>query len=131
MSALRQSVRRPVFWIKLIAAAALAAAAIFDWTRPAAEQVSVRIYERAVIGTYHTYVRPYTSHFIRCRYRPSCSSYSFYAVAQHGFAKGVWLTALRILRCGPWVPMGTDDPVPPPRTINSGSAHHGETHSTP
>ncbi len=131
MPALRQSVRRPVFWIKWIAAAALVAAAIFDWTRPAPEQVSARVYNRAVIGTYLGYVRPYTSRFIRCRFSPSCSSYSFYAVEQHGFAKGVWLTTLRIIRCGPWVAMGTHDPVPTPRVIKSGSAPPGRTQSTP
>lgn len=115
MPALRQSVKRPVFWIKVIAAVALAAAAIFDWQRPPQEQASVRLYELAIIRPYQRFVSPRTSHFIRCRFQPTCSHYSFQAVRTHGFPKGLWLTTKRILRCAPWVPMGTSDPVPPPR----------------
>ncbi|MEO5722691.1 MAG: membrane protein insertion efficiency factor YidD [Chthoniobacterales bacterium] len=112
MSALRESVRRPGFWIKVIAAAALVAAAIFDWTRPAPEQISARLYERAVIGTYQRFVRPFSSRFIRCRFHPTCSQYSFAAVHAHGLPRGLWLTTKRLARCTPWTPMGTVDPVP-------------------
>lgn len=113
MSALRQSVRRSRFWILFIAAAALVAAAIFDWTQPAPDQWSVRLCNEAVIRPYQRFVRPTTSRFIRCRYKPSCSEYSFQAIRTHGFPEGLWLTVKRIARCTPWVPMGTRDPVPP------------------
>ncbi len=115
MSALRQSVRRPFFWITIIAAATLVAAAIFDWTRPAPLQWSVRSYERFVILPYQRFVRPHTRRLIRCRFQPSCSHYSFLAVHLHGFPRGLWLTTKRLLRCAPWTPMGTYDPVPPRR----------------
>ncbi len=114
MSALRPAVKRSRFWVLLIAAAALAAAAILDWRRPPSEQASVQLYVRFIIRPYQQYVRPVSGRFIHCRYRPSCSEYSFYAFQRFGFAKGLWLTATRILRCGPWVPMGMLDPVPMP-----------------
>ena len=37
-----------------------------------------------------------------CRYHPSCSAYGFEAFSVHGSAKGLVLTAWRLLRCNPW-----------------------------
>lgn len=48
----------------------------------------------------------------RCIYTPSCSVYSMEAYREYGFCKGSWLTAKRILRCGPWG-QGGFDPVKP------------------
>ena len=121
MSALRKSVTRPIFWI-LIAAAVIAVAAICDWARPSPNQFSVQLYARAIIGPYQRYVRPHTHRFFRCRFKPSCSQYSFYAMQAHGFPRGLWLTAKRVLRCTPWVPAGTEDPVPPALTQQSATA---------
>lgn len=99
--------------IKLIAAVALAAAAIFDWTRPPERQVSVPLYEHVVIWPYRTLMRPATSHFIQCRFKPTCSEYSVEAVREYGFPIGAWMTTKRLFRCMPGVPLGTPDPVPP------------------
>ena len=115
MPALRQLVKRRRLWI-VIAAVALAAAAIFDWTRPPRQQASIRLYESVVIAPYRAIGRPVLSRFIRCRYAPTCSGYSVAAVHVHGFPRGLWLTAKRLLRCTPGVPFGTHDPVPPPRS---------------
>ena len=46
-----------------------------------------------------------------CRFYPSCSEYAEQALCQHGAWRGSWLTAGRILRCGPWHDGGYD-PVP-------------------
>jgi len=46
-----------------------------------------------------------------CRFYPSCSEYAEHALRQHGAWRGSWLTAGRILRCGPWH-HGGYDPVP-------------------
>jgi len=46
-----------------------------------------------------------------CRFQPSCSQYAIEALRKHGFWKGSWLAARRILRCHPLNPGGYD-PVP-------------------
>ncbi|MGI8481549.1 MAG: membrane protein insertion efficiency factor YidD [Chthoniobacterales bacterium] len=98
----------------MIAAVALAATTVFDWTRPPSRQVSVVIYEKLVVGGYRLLFRPATYHLITCRYQPTCSHYSEQAVRVYGLPKGLYLTARRLFRCMPWVPLGTPDPVPPP-----------------
>ena len=46
-----------------------------------------------------------------CRFNPSCSNYAINAIKVHGFVKGSWLAAKRIIKCHPLHP-GGDDPVP-------------------
>lgn len=46
-----------------------------------------------------------------CRFYPSCSHYAREALLKHGFFKGTYLAARRILRCHPFHPGGYD-PVP-------------------
>ena len=47
----------------------------------------------------------------RCRYYPTCSTYTYQAIERYGFFFGSLLGALRILRCNPLFPGGVD-PVP-------------------
>ena len=47
-----------------------------------------------------------------CRLTPSCSAYAVEALQVHGTARGLRMTAARLLRCRPGGPTG-DDPVPP------------------
>jgi putative membrane protein insertion efficiency factor len=49
---------------------------------------------------------------VRCRFTPTCSHYGEEAIRKYGFGRGGYLTAKRILRCGPWTPLGTIDRVP-------------------
>ena len=62
-----------------------------------------------VIRFYQTAISPYL--LSRCRYRPSCSQYSFEAIQQHGALLGTWLTLKRLGRCHPLGGYGYD-PVP-------------------
>ena len=47
----------------------------------------------------------------RCKYYPSCSSYTYEAIVKHGAFKGAMLGAYRIIRCNPFF-KGGYDPVP-------------------
>ena len=46
------------------------------------------------------------------RFEPPCSRYSYEAIERHGAARGLWLTARRLIRCRPGGGTGYD-PVPP------------------
>jgi len=46
-----------------------------------------------------------------CRFQPSCSQYAFEAIKRHGFTRGSWLAAKRLVRCTPFSEGGYD-PVP-------------------
>ena len=43
-----------------------------------------------------------------CRFTPSCSAYSYSAVAKYGTVKGLFLGFRRVLRCHPWNKGGVD-----------------------
>lgn len=50
-----------------------------------------------------------------CRFQPTCSVYAIGALHAHGPAKGLYLTARRLLRCHPVTWLGGSsgfDPVP-------------------
>lgn len=61
------------------------------------------------IELYRTYVSP--TRMPTCRFVPTCSEYAVDALRTRGFLVGSALTALRLLKCGPWHPGGWD-PVP-------------------
>jgi uncharacterized protein len=51
-----------------------------------------------------------------CRFEPTCSCYALGALAEHGPAKGLWLTVRRLARCHPISWLGGSsgfDPIPP------------------
>ncbi len=46
-----------------------------------------------------------------CRFQPTCSQYAYDSVKDHGFFRGLALSAKRIGKCHPWHDGGYD-PVP-------------------
>jgi uncharacterized protein len=109
MSALRQSLKRPQFWLATLLLAALAV--LLDGCRSPADQLAARVYVGLVHG-YQSVVRPRLAGHVQCRFRPSCSEYSVEAVQTHGIWRGLTLTAARVRHCTNEVPPGTNDPVP-------------------
>lgn len=37
-----------------------------------------------------------------CRFRPTCSDYTYQAIEKYGILKGSWIGIKRIVRCHPW-----------------------------
>jgi len=66
---------------------------------------------RFVVASYRLLISPVLPP--ACRFYPTCSEYAEQALRCHGALRGSWLTAGRILRCGPWHEGGCD-PVPEP-----------------
>ncbi|HVE96694.1 MAG TPA: membrane protein insertion efficiency factor YidD [Pseudonocardiaceae bacterium] len=80
------------------------------WARP---MVSVLV---LLLRFYRRWISPFLPP--TCRFHPTCSAYAVEALTVHGALRGSWLTARRLLRCGPWHPGGMD-PVPTPRSPRS------------
>jgi putative membrane protein insertion efficiency factor len=80
---------------------------------PANRQFPGRMLSLLLRGAIRLYQLTLAYFFVgACRYEPSCSAYAAEAVARHGAARGSFLAAHRLCRCGPWTEGGYD-PVPP------------------
>jgi uncharacterized protein len=70
----------------------------------------------AAVGGIHVYqatLSPvYAKIGVQCRFTMTCSHYGEAAIRKYGAARGGYLAAKRIARCGPWTERGTIDPVP-------------------
>jgi putative membrane protein insertion efficiency factor len=60
----------------------------------------------AVIRLYRVAVSPFLPS--TCRFTPSCSEYAVLALEKYGLIRGMWLAALRVLRCNPFSRGGYD-----------------------
>lgn len=90
---------------------------VADLSRPPAAQLTTR----AALGAIHVYQATLSPLYARtgvvCRLKPTCSHYGEAVVREFGALRGGWLAVKRVFRCGPWTPMGTEDP-PPTRVAN-------------
>jgi uncharacterized protein len=85
---------------------------VIDVSRPADHQVTASALVGAV-RVYRAALSPLLSNLgIHCRFEPTCSRYADAVIRRHGALGGTWLALKRIVRCGPWTPMGTVDPPP-------------------
>jgi uncharacterized protein len=98
---------------RLWAAIAIMMIAIgLDLRRAPSDQLTTR----AAVGAIHVYqatLSPlYARMGVQCRFTVSCSHYGETVIRKFGVARGGWMAAKRILRCGPWTAAGTVD-MPP------------------
>lgn len=83
-----------------------------DLARPPAAQLSTRVL-LAAIHLYQATLSPvYSRAGVVCRFKPTCSGYGEAVVREFGAVRGGWMALQRVLRCGPWTPMGTVDEPP-------------------
>lgn len=67
----------------------------------------IRIYQKTAI--FHTQITKtlFLSDKV-CRFTPSCSEYTYQAVAKYGSVKGLYLGLKRVIRCHPFSKGGLD-----------------------
>ncbi len=69
----------------------------------------MKVVALALIRLYQVTLSPLLGN--RCRFHPTCSAYTYEAIAKHGFFRGLSLGGRRLLRCHPFHAGGVD-PVP-------------------
>jgi putative membrane protein insertion efficiency factor len=79
---------------------------------------------RAAVRVLRAYQGASSGRVSPCRFYPSCSNYAVEAFTEHGFWRGLALTARRLVRCRPFGPHGVD--LVPLRV-----PHHHEPGGTP
>jgi len=80
-----------------------------DLSRPAEHQLSAAALTTGIHVYQHTFGPLMPVIGIQCRFKPTCSHYADAVIQKHGALVGSWMTFTRLLRCGPWTPMGTVD----------------------
>jgi putative membrane protein insertion efficiency factor len=85
------------------------AIAVLDLERPPADQHLTRLATGA-IHLYQATLSPLMSlGGVECRFEPTCSRYAEAVIERDGAWSGGWKVVRRVVRCGPWTPMGTVD----------------------
>ena len=98
---------------KLLASVAVVLLLIaWDLQRTPGDQYTTR----GAIGAIHFYQATLSKWYaragIQCRFTVSCSQYGEAVVRRFGAVRGGWMAMKRVVRCGPWTPLGTVDPPP-------------------
>lgn len=66
----------------------------------------IRLYQKTLSLDHGPLAFLYSEGF--CRFRPTCSEYTYQAIEKYGILKGSLLGLWRILRCHPWSKGGYD-----------------------
>jgi len=66
----------------------------------------IRLYQKTLSFDHGPLSFLYSEGF--CRFKPTCSEYTYEAIQKHGVAKGTTLGIWRIMRCNPWSKGGYD-----------------------
>jgi hypothetical protein len=92
---------------------------VADLSRPPSAQLTTR----AALGAIHVYQATLSPLYARagaiCRFKPTCSHYGEMVVREFGAVRGGWMALKRVVRCGPWTPVGTVDEPPTPIRVPS------------
>ena len=67
----------------------------------------IRVYQKTLSLDHGPLARFFP--FGGCRFRPTCSEYTYQAVERFGVIKGIFLGSKRVLRCHPLNPGGVDE----------------------
>jgi putative membrane protein insertion efficiency factor len=95
--------------LRLLVIAAMIGVLVWDTRRAPARQVCARLAISAIHAYQHTVSPLAGSAGLQCRFTPTCSKYAETVIARDGLVAGSWRTLTRIVRCGPWTPLGTVD----------------------
>ncbi|MEM9290492.1 MAG: membrane protein insertion efficiency factor YidD [Acidobacteriota bacterium] len=109
-----------ILWIALLLLAV-------DLALPSRYQLSSRLLLTSIDAYQATLSPRMPGMGVHCRFTPTCSHYGEDAIRHHGTARGVPMAVWRILRCGPWTPAGTFDPV----VVDEGEKSSPETKEKP
>lgn len=66
----------------------------------------IRSYQQFPLFRFRSILLSFSSR--TCRFRPTCSQYTYQAISGYGIIRGSWLSLKRILRCHPWNQGGWD-----------------------
>lgn len=65
----------------------------------------IRLYQK-VLSPDHGWFAALTLH--QCRFKPTCSEYTYQAIEKYGIIKGIFMGTKRIFRCNPFSAGGYD-----------------------
>lgn len=69
--------------------------------------LSIRFYQKTSFFHNYFFRMFYMSDKV-CRFKPTCSEYTYQAVEKYGVLRGLFLGLKRIVRCNPWNKGGYD-----------------------
>ncbi len=69
----------------------------------------IRLYQKTLSFDHGIIGKVFGERF--CRFYPTCSEYSYQAIAKYGVLRGSWMGCKRVLRCHPWNDGGYDPVV--------------------